>query len=911
MDRKITLLSVTFCLVIFINLLFGNSNTNNVQASYPNGVGHSVYLPFVSTPPDSEWLMSGANPQRTSWTPTEIRGKLEVAWYRPIDPYIPPKVEIIAANNTLFISTARGLYALDADTGNSKWIFPTEMPLGNSPTYNNGVVYVGGFDHKLYAIDANSGKQLWNYDGAAAGYDTNPLVVGNIIYVGNRDGFMYAIYANTHPQKGQLAWKFHTAGSIHLSAAYKNNSIFFASDDSYAYALDATNGSLVWKTFLPTGNGFHSYWPVIFGNTIVFQGIKGYRYAISPNGGLNDKVFITDPELAEPWTPGANELYPRLPDGRMDVTRAVNFFKQKPWRRTYYLLDINTGKEILFDFNVDGVSDEYAPLVESNKTSSGTTHPPAVGPDGKLYLAFQYISSGINRGQVAGWEFGSKYITTPANDEFGAKSHASDEPLAYSMGGNVVYYSLCCDREIGSFGVNQKTNWKPWALYNLASLIPGYNVKYIGGDPYYVNVYGSINGVYGCHGEQDSPIPYNGKVFIQRSNAIIAFSTAGSATSLPVLGTIQVQDPVKPLDTNNLKQKLSDEISKIISAGHLRPGYGVEGYFSQAGHIEVGDNLTDYFHNPADTFWALSRAYPYLPTAQQIQLKAYLANEYANYNPLDYTHIGWANGVSRDASVMPPEIDSDRTNSVDNPFTSPSMWSSMSFQGWTGPDWRWTPYTFYALWKYAQINDNPQAIAREILNKNSLSSYHRLTSPPDDATLIAFPFAHNSWVAGYRGYMELEKLAGNISDISQSTRYSEYQRLLNLRATSFSKDNPWGGPHPNSVNFGQSLAVARNFMFLTPELAQYLHDNALSKVQSATNEYETVAPYWFVSKFEATYLEGGMQPLYDYNALFQAKALILKESPGQLVKFLDVPAFARGDLFYIQNLVTVIEASSN
>lgn len=67
-------------------------------------------------------------------------------------------------------------------------------------------------------------------------------------------------------------------------------------------------------------------------------------------------------------------------------------------------------------------------------------------------------------------------------------------------------------------------------------------------------------------------------------------------------------------------------------------------------------------------------------------------------------------------------------------------------------------------------------------------------------------------------------------------------------------------------------------MFLVPELADYLAQNIPDQVQDAINEYEYVGPYWFVSRFESVIGEGVMFNLYTYNALFQAKALILNES---------------------------------
>ena len=103
----------------------------------------------------------------------------------------------------------------------------------------------------------------------------------------------------------------------------------------------------------------------------------------------------------------------------------------------------------------------------------------------------------------------------------------------------------------------------------------------------------------------------------------------------------------------------------------------------------------------------------------------------------------------------------------------------------------------------------------------------------------------------------------------------------------------------------------KNFAYMTPELAQILRQQVLSKVQENINEIDVIAPYWFVSKYDSTRYEGELQQLYDYWAVYQARALILKEPYSELVKYLDVPAFERGDLFYIDNLVAALEAAES
>jgi hypothetical protein len=49
---------------------------------------------------------------------------------------------------------------------------------------------------------------------------------------------------------------------------------------------------------------------------------------------------------------------------------------------------------------------------------------------------------------------------------------------------------------------------------------------------------------------------------------------------------------------------------------------------------------------------------------------------------------------------------------------------------------------------------------------------------------------------------------------------------------------------------------------------------------------------------------------WDSPALFAAKAYILKDSREELAKYLDSPACIRGDLFYINNLLIVLEAGN-
>jgi len=303
----------------------------------------------------SDWYMAGANPQRTSWVSATV-GNASIEWYRPIEAFIDPKVQVIAAENKIFLATSNGLYVFDT-SGNLLWRFNTPMPLGDAPTVLSNVVYISGYDHTIRTLNASTGTQMWMFDGAKAGFETNPLVVnsgnGLKVYAGSRDGYFYAINASN----GSLAWQYPQAnqnplGPISFPAVYhqSNNRIYFASNDMYAYALDAGTGSLVSKSQKLPGEGFRSYWPVIYQDKLIIRGAPYYRNGIANNifgvqdlglgdyddyvNGLERDDFFSRTEPLSTFTASSsNGPWPWvLGSTVLDGTRYQNYLAQKPVR---------------------------------------------------------------------------------------------------------------------------------------------------------------------------------------------------------------------------------------------------------------------------------------------------------------------------------------------------------------------------------------------------------------------------------------------------------------------------------------------------------------------------------------------------------------------------------------------------
>ena len=77
-----------------------------------------------------------------------------------------------------------------------KWKFPTGDRIVSSAVFEDGVIYFGGDDGNVYAVDAAEGRQLWKYRTGGPVAST-PAIAGGVLYVGSYDGKFYALDAKT------------------------------------------------------------------------------------------------------------------------------------------------------------------------------------------------------------------------------------------------------------------------------------------------------------------------------------------------------------------------------------------------------------------------------------------------------------------------------------------------------------------------------------------------------------------------------------------------------------------------------------------------------------------------------------------------------------------------------------------
>jgi outer membrane protein assembly factor BamB len=872
----------------------------SVPAAWASEPAEPTNLPALAE--EGSWPMVGANPQRTSWTPVEIRGNLSVEWYRPISARMTHEYEPIAAEDKIFVATHKGLFAFRASDGAHLWTYGTELPLGHSPTYANGVVYVGGYDRRIHAVDAATGalKSGWSFVEAGAGYETNPLVVNNRVYAGNRDGYFYCLDANS----GALMWKWrdetdeYPNAPIRFSAAYKDGVIYFGSDNSHAYAIrdNGTSAGLVWKSAMLPGVGFNTYWPVVYTNKstgkdyVLFSGSKkdaSFGWWFGSYDGNGDYYYYQE----------NYELFDGVPYGGLigalgnvpgdwaagtvtiDASKIVNYFNNKPQKRHLFILDAGNGSEFT----------PYAPVTWVSTTHGGDKRPPIIGGDGVMYTHMGYKNGdpGISpnmgaSGGVSGWKFGTQYISRLYDFERGY----ADEEVKFTAGGNLIYWVEGFNMPYGAFEIN-----KPFGTNASWTYAPcGGCLGYTGG------------------GGDSAFVPYKGKLYMLDGNVLVALSATGGLKGLTAVGPASPavgSSSTIPPDT--LRQSLEFEIQRMLAAGPLRPGFhdsGIwgsyaNGYYSPGVEPYItGNHLAEYFHNPSDTISTLYWAMPYVSSTLQEQIKTYLHDYYGPGKQNDITaiaHIGWKNGAQREIFVDTPELKAVMQRATDDANSSVASIprTTTHYNQYQVRVWNFPQDSFYGAWKYAQLFPGE---ATAVFN----AMKGKLEAPLlSDADLLKYPYILNQYIAGYMGYVELGKMAG----ANVTTQEASLTRFLNLRIDNFSQDAS------ALTSYERNLSTARNFMYMTPELAAELRTRAQAKVQSALTEYEGTRPYWFVSKYDQTSGEGVFHPLYDHVALFEAKAWILQEPYEQLVKYLDVPAFYRGDLYFLQKLVAALQVA--
>ena len=113
------------------------------------------------------WQVKGGHPRQAWSGPAKwdaYSGNSGLQSMRNFDPCF----YVTSAEGLVYFGSSHdnAVHALDAETGEERWVFFTEAPVRLPPTIYNGVAYAGSDDGHLYALDARSGNLLWKDRGS-------------------------------------------------------------------------------------------------------------------------------------------------------------------------------------------------------------------------------------------------------------------------------------------------------------------------------------------------------------------------------------------------------------------------------------------------------------------------------------------------------------------------------------------------------------------------------------------------------------------------------------------------------------------------------------------------------------------------------------------------------------------------
>lgn len=140
--------------------------------------------------------------------------------------------------------------AVDLNSGEEVWRYPEKADakitfFADPALTSDGQLLVPSYDHNLYSLNPENGRENWIFSESSDRLIASPLVTEEGIFQVSADGNLYALDFD-----GNLNWKFETGGPVWARPASNEDCtcLFVASMDHHVYAVNAITGDLLWQS---------------------------------------------------------------------------------------------------------------------------------------------------------------------------------------------------------------------------------------------------------------------------------------------------------------------------------------------------------------------------------------------------------------------------------------------------------------------------------------------------------------------------------------------------------------------------------------------------------------------------------------------------------------------------------------
>ncbi|HET9362605.1 MAG TPA: PQQ-binding-like beta-propeller repeat protein, partial [Vicinamibacterales bacterium] len=203
---------------------------------------HTAQTPAPAAAPASEWKQFRGTPSLTGVSSGTLPAALKVVWTYDARDLVDSSAAIV--DGVVYVGGGNGdLLALDLATGKLRWKYTTGNLIGeSSPAVGGGVAYIGDLAGLLHAVNVHDGSKRWTFTTGSE-IKSSPVIVGDVVLIGSYDAHLYGLDAKS----GQLKWKFETNGMVHATPAIHDGMAFIAGCDSVLRAIRVADGKEVYQ----------------------------------------------------------------------------------------------------------------------------------------------------------------------------------------------------------------------------------------------------------------------------------------------------------------------------------------------------------------------------------------------------------------------------------------------------------------------------------------------------------------------------------------------------------------------------------------------------------------------------------------------------------------------------------------
>ena len=204
---------------------------------------------------------------------------------------------VLAVNNMIYAPNADyNLYALNL-RGELQWTFEADQSIWGAPVSDGTNIYFGTLGRKVYAVNAQTGKQVWvqKVDGAVLGSPV--LGTDKTLYVGSYGGTVYALNMAT----GSTRSSSKASSWIWSGPALDSDTLFYGDGNGSLYAHPVSGTGQPWNQPL---NGAITGIPLVSGDNVIVGTEAGNLYFIDRTGKNPRPISISGKVYASPIAAG-------------------------------------------------------------------------------------------------------------------------------------------------------------------------------------------------------------------------------------------------------------------------------------------------------------------------------------------------------------------------------------------------------------------------------------------------------------------------------------------------------------------------------------------------------------------------------------------------------------------------------